>query len=756
MTVKTPIAMVSVLLAVLAFAATPALAAAPEAPETLKPNEPVAATTAFLNGVVNPKITVPVEAGEYEFLYKATATATKAECESVGASRAPAGAYLGAIPEPVAPQEVTGLTQGTEYVVCLAATNTTNPPHTRTVGNPVPFTTALPPETPVTEAVTLNTTGTTATLNGELNPNVTAKDGYDFTYNTNGTCEPGTTSTPGTETTETERKVSTSVTELEGSTEYTFCVVEMNAAGETATGAPLKFKTPPAKPVILSETAPTVTPVGATLEATVNPERQETTYRLEYSTEEAKVEKGEGTSLIESALSGPGLSEAQIVGPVETGPVLTPSTTYYYRVVATNGTGTEDGKVEEFTTSAFVKPVVEGESVSAVGRTTATLSGVVNPEFQRVLTCEFAYVGMAPLSARCLPGATGLGIGGTGVGTGASLVGLEPNTEYHYKLLAKNKIGLEEGLEESFLTLPDPPAVSTGGASVTGPTTATIPGSVNPGASALGILNSQAIAQDDTTYYVEYGGSTGYGQRTATGDAGEGTSVKGETVSLAGLEPGRTYHYRLVASNLNDASELYGSVYGETLQPQVVYGADATFTTPATTPVISGVSVSGVTQNGATITGTLNPQNLPSRWELQLGATQGQLQPVDSGGAFSTTELSLPVSSLSPGRTYYYKLLVTGPDGTVESPEASFTTSSAPAGASPGLPALIPYQSIAVLDAKEAKEDKGLPGPTGSKSLTRAQKLSKALKACKKKSKGKRAACVRQARKQFGPIKRKK
>ena len=42
------------------------------------------------------------------------------------------------------------------------------------------------------------------------------------------------------------------------------------------------------------------------------------------------------------------------------------------------------------------------------------------------------------------------------------------------------------------------------------------------------------------------------------------------------------------------------------------------------------------------------------------------------------------------------------------------------------------------------------------KALTRAQKLKAALKACKKKPKGKRAACEAAARKQFGPVKAKK
>jgi hypothetical protein len=49
----------------------------------------------------------------------------------------------------------------------------------------------------------------------------------------------------------------------------------------------------------------------------------------------------------------------------------------------------------------------------------------------------------------------------------------------------------------------------------------------------------------------------------------------------------------------------------------------------------------------------------------------------------------------------------------------------------------------------------GVTGCAKAKPLTRAQKLAKALKACKKKAKGKRAGCRKQARKRYGPIEKK-
>jgi hypothetical protein len=47
-------------------------------------------------------------------------------------------------------------------------------------------------------------------------------------------------------------------------------------------------------------------------------------------------------------------------------------------------------------------------------------------------------------------------------------------------------------------------------------------------------------------------------------------------------------------------------------------------------------------------------------------------------------------------------------------------------------------------------------GCAKKKALTRKQKLAAALRACKKKAKGKRAGCVRAAHKRFGAVKKKK
>ena len=67
---------------------------------------------------------------------------------------------------------------------------------------------------------------------------------------------------------------------------------------------------------------------------------------------------------------------------------LTPGTTYHYRVVATNGSGTARGADGIFTTSAT--PVAVTGSATNVTPTSATLNGTVDPN-GRATTWYFEY-----------------------------------------------------------------------------------------------------------------------------------------------------------------------------------------------------------------------------------------------------------------------------------------------------------------------------------------------------------------------------
>lgn len=80
------------------------------------------------------------------------------------------------------------------------------------------------------------------------------------------------------------------------------------------------------------------------------------------------------------------------------------------------------------------------------------------------------------------------------------------------------------------------PGVSTAGASSITFSSATLSGSVNP--------NGQI-----TNYVFQYGTTSGYGGQTPLAPAGNGTISIKLSQSVAGLQPGTTYHYRIVAVN---------------------------------------------------------------------------------------------------------------------------------------------------------------------------------------------------------------
>jgi hypothetical protein len=110
--------------------------------------------------------------------------------------------------------------------------------------------------------------------------------------------------------------------------------------------------TPPvqAVPAVTDSAATDLTPSGATLNGTVNPNGAATTYQFEYgattaygsTTPATAASAGSGTSAVTETASLTGLSA---------------SASYHYRLDATNSAGTTDGPDETFTTSAATPPV---------------------------------------------------------------------------------------------------------------------------------------------------------------------------------------------------------------------------------------------------------------------------------------------------------------------------------------------------------------------------------------------------------------
>ena len=296
---------------------------------------------------------------------------------------------------------------------------------------------------------------------------------------------------------------------------------------------------------------------------------------------------------------------------------------------------------------------------------------------------------------------------------------------------------------QSFVT-PATALVSTGSAQSITRTSAMVSGSVNPSGENTTyhfvFVEAAQYAPGATECPSEQACAYAGGRATQNVAAGGEHSPVPAQAQLTELKPGVTYHYALVASN----------IVGTTVGP------DMTLTTaPPTPPLVSTGGASGVSTNTATITGSVDTQGLPSTVRFEFGTTPGAGSSVPAtitgvSGAGLTVAASF-AGTLQPGVTYYYRLIATSIDGTSYGAEGSFTTASLPPVASPPPVQLIqwPPAVLAALAAAEHETHGTTSTKPSPKKLTNAQKLTKALAACKKKPKNKRASCRRAAKKKY-------
>jgi len=244
--------------------------------------------------------------------------------------------------------------------------------------------------------------------------------------------------------------VSANLAGLAPNTTYRYRLAATNTNGTNTTTAS-EFTTP-GPPRITSTSSEAITQTTAKLLAKINPDGLATHYRFEYGETTAY-----GTSTPEAEL--PASFSEEEVNAALTGLKL--GTTYHFRIVATNAAGSPvAGADEEFTT---VPPaLIDSESVTEVTATGATLQTRINPlgvdthyYFRYGSESELAGT-CAEYPASCVPAPPG---GDVGAGTGdeaesVALAHLAPSTTYHYRAVASNVLGSNEGPGHTFTTQP--------------------------------------------------------------------------------------------------------------------------------------------------------------------------------------------------------------------------------------------------------------------------------------------------------------
>jgi hypothetical protein len=510
-----------------------------------------------------------------------------------------------------------------------------------------------------------------ATLNGTVDANGQATTAY-FEY--------GTTTGYGT-TTATQSvgsvagvaaSVSAPVGGIASGTTIHWRLVATNTLGTTQ-GSDATFTTTTpcghalAAPGITLAAAPSSPPSDSvTVSADVTAEGQATTVKVQYG---ITTSYGTETTAIDAGAS---CSAATISIPL---PPLANSTTFHYRFVAVNATGTTNSGDQSFTTLTAggcspAPPTVTGFAVTPTGTgTTAQVVATVGPnQVDTTLTINYGLT--------TAYGSTKAQAAGGGCSTGqvtVTLTGLTPNTTYHAKAVVTNGQGTAQTSDAAFTTL-----------TVCG-TAAAIPtlslGAVS-GLSSKGVtINPTVNAKGQTTtILIEYGTTTSYGSSSSS-SAGASCTATLMPRNLAGLVSNTAYFYRVTVSNATGAAT----------------AATGTFTTyticeaVAAAPTQSGTAVATLTTSTVSLSGALaNPNGIAFlhnlEYKLAAGSTYAAVpgtytfDPDVSEATCSPIPLAatIPASTFTANTAYNVRHVTQNSVGTTRSNAATFVAPGAP------------------------------------------------------------------------------
>jgi len=243
---------------------------------------------------------------------------------------------------------------------------------------------------------------------------------------------------------------SRSVTGLNASTAYHYRVRAYNSDGATSSNSNVVNVTTlsaTGSPVVITNPATLVASFSATLNGWVDPHGLSTSVYFQYgpttsygSTTPAQTKSGNTYQSVSVNVSG-----------------LAASTTYHFRIVATNSAGTRYSSDTTFTTlSATGAPVVATNPPTNIASSSATLNGTVDPHG---LTTS-VYFQYGPTTSYGHTTASQSKTGDAYQNVSANITGLTAGTTYHFRIVATNSAGTRYGTDRTFAAVPPDKSVT--------------------------------------------------------------------------------------------------------------------------------------------------------------------------------------------------------------------------------------------------------------------------------------------------------
>jgi hypothetical protein len=449
---------------------------------------------------------------------------------------------------------------------------------------------------------------------------------------------------------------------------YTFDAFEVNGVkAMTASGTGSAFQSPKTVyisdatdpvveryvafdgPTVVTGASSSIEARSAVLEGTIDPEGVDASYRFEYGTGMTYGNRSPAVDV--GAGSDPVAASTTITG-------LKPNTTYHYRLVGSNASGSIAGADQTFVTGLAAADV--GASfASSIGPRSARLNGMVNPNssaqliniFDFVAALYFEYGPTSAYGSRTNNNVLCAWVcGGDYVSAATLLSGLSPGTTYHYRLVGDNGIGGPQfGPDQTFTTAP---AAGAGAKDVT-TRRATLTGTIDP----------HGVA---TSYRFNYGTTASYGSSTPEVGGNSGDGERLVTQQISGLVPDTTYHVQVVATSAD------GVVHS---------GADGLFRTPPA-PTAEATVQPGASADAITLAGKVNTFGQTGSYHFDVWSLDSSYMSTTAerpvAGNASAEQVSAALSGLPAGETFVVQLSVDSNDSLGVSDLVTFDTAVPP------------------------------------------------------------------------------
>lgn len=209
----------------------------------------------------------------------------------------------------------------------------------------------------------------------------------------------------------------------------------------------------------------------------------------------------------------------------------------------------------------------------------------------------------------------------------------------------------------------------------------------NPGGTNVSVIDTIMHGTNESDVYNQGNGGSvtisrsNFSSETGTiADGGGNQSVPPKLVDPAGGDFRETLDSPTVDAGVPDAALGSEDVFGLARTQGSAPDIGAHEYVPSVPSATTGAAAA-VTPTGASVGGTVNPNDQSTSYVFEYGTTTAYgstTAPASAGAGTTNQDVAASLSGLMPGTRYHYRLVATNGSGTARGDDATFTTGPAP------------------------------------------------------------------------------